>query len=231
MSTGITISKRVARVRERIAVAAQKCGRSEHEVQLLAVTKTRSEGEIRELLACGLSEFGENRIAEAQAKMVLFPADVRWHMIGHLQSNKVRDCAGFSCVQSVDREKIVTLLENLSAASPTKLRVLLEVNTGGEEQKGGTRTWEDLLARAEQLLKCAHLEWQGLMTMAPFSPQESVVRPCFARLFELRERLRMRFPESSLPVLSMGMSNDFEWAIQEGSTMVRVGTLLFEDRT
>ena len=230
MSTGPTISSRVSRVRERMTLAAQKCGRSAEEVQLLAVTKTRSVSEIRELLGCGLSEFGENRISEANVKMEMFPQVVGWHMIGHLQSNKVRDCGGFGCVQSVDRAKIVTSLEQLSVNAAVRLRVLLEVNTGGEEQKGGTRTWDDLLALADELLKCTHLNWEGLMTMAPFSPSEVVVRPCFARLFELRERLRARFPEQALPLLSMGMSNDFEWAIQEGSTMVRIGTLLFEDR-
>jgi pyridoxal phosphate enzyme (YggS family) len=176
----------------------------------------------------GLRAFGENRVSEAVVKQTELPADIEWHMIGHLQSNKAKECLRFAWLHSLDRIETARALEKVFSRSGLTLRVLLEANTGGETTKGGVLDLDGLKRLTEEVASLVHLKVQGLMTMAPFSQEETVVRPCFSRLREWRDKLAGTFPEEDWTTLSMGMSNDFEWAIEEGSTLVRIGTALFE---
>jgi pyridoxal phosphate enzyme (YggS family) len=208
-----------------MADACRRAGRPP-DVSLLAVTKTRPVPAVRELYDLGLRTFGENRVAEATGKQSELPADVEWHMIGHVQGNKVKSCGGFGWVQSLDKAGTARAL---AKARKRPLNILLEANTGGEEAKDGVRGLDALLELAGDLVSVDGLVIRGLMTMAPFSADEAVVRPCFVRLREWRDALAKTFPDQDWSTLSMGMSNDFEWAIAEGSTLVRIGTALFED--
>ncbi len=223
-----TSSDRLRAVKERLAGACQKASRPVESVKLLAVTKTRSPAELAEIYSLGLRAFGENRVGEAVVKQAQVAKDVEWHMIGHLQSNKAKECLGFSWLHSLDRLETAKALNKVFAGDGQVLRVLLEANTGGEETKDGLRDFDSLARLAEAVSGLSHLRLQGLMTMAPFSPDEGLVRPCFSRLRESRDRLAALFPEQDWSTLSMGMTNDFEWAILEGSTLVRIGTALFE---
>jgi len=195
---------------------------------LLAVTKTRPDSDLQALYDLGLRAFGENRIPEAVGKQGRIPGDIEWHMIGHLQSNKAKDCLGFDWLHSLDRPETAQALEKVLAKADRRLNVLLEANTGGEESKEGVRDLDGLRRLAEAVSVFPHLNVRGLMTMAPFSPEESVVRPCFVRLRSWRDALAREFPNHRWETLSMGMTNDFEWAVEEGSTLVRIGTALFE---
>ena len=221
-------SDRLKTVRDRLALACQSASRSLGSVDLLAVTKTRSVAEIEEIHSLGLRAFGENRVAEAVEKQSILPQNIEWHMIGHLQSNKAKDCLGFTWLHSLDRVETAFALEKALERKGKTLRVLLEVNTGGEDNKDGVRDFDALARLAEPVAALPHLHIRGLMTMAPFSTEESVVRPCFSLLRQWRDRMVHAFPEQDWSTLSMGMTNDFEWAIQEGSTLVRLGTALFE---
>ncbi len=218
-------SERLTRVKERMADACRRAGRPA-DVQLLAVTKTRPIPAIRELYDLGLRAFGENRVAEAEDKQKTLPPDIEWHMIGHVQSNKAKACGGFDWVQSLDKTGTAQALGKTRRRS---LNVLLEANTGGEGAKDGVATLDGLLELAGTVISVEGLVVRGLMTMAPFSSEETVVRPCFVRLRQWRDALARAFPDQDWSTLSMGMSNDFEWAIAEGSTLVRIGTALFED--
>ncbi len=149
-------------------------------------------------------------------------------MIGHLQSNKAKDSLGFTWFHSLDRIETAVALEKVFARAGRSLCVLLEANTSGEDAKEGVRDFPALLRLAEGVAQLPHVKLRGLMTMAPFSPKETVVRPCFARLREWRDVLAKELPEEQWATLSMGMTNDFEWAVAEGSTVVRIGTALFE---
>jgi len=220
----LPVAQRLALVNERIARACERAGRKA--VELLAVTKTRSAEEIRQLYDLGLRAFGENRVSEAVDKQAALPSDIQWHLIGHLQTNKAKTCGGFAWVQSIDKADTARALAK--ASSPGVMSVLLEANTGGEEAKDGVPDLDGLRRLTEELLPLSHVRIRGLMTMAPFSPDETVVRPCFARLRQWRDALSREFPSQDWATLSMGMTNDFEWAIAEGSTMVRIGTALFE---
>jgi pyridoxal phosphate enzyme (YggS family) len=220
-----SLAERLTSVNERIADACARSGRPK-DVQLLAVTKTRTADEVRELYGLGLRAFGENRVAEAVGKQELIPPDAEWHMIGHLQSNKAKDCQKFSWVHSIDKVGTAMALDAVRHGSV--LHVLLEANTGGEEAKDGARDLDGLRRLTEAIAPLKNLRIRGLMTMAPFSPEESIVRPCFAKLRTWRDVLAREFPDQDWSTLSMGMTNDFEWAIAEGSTLVRIGTALFE---
>ncbi len=224
----LTISDRLQEVQSRLARACDRAHRAHDSVQLLAVTKTRSVDELKEIYALGVRKFGENRVPEALTKQSQLPSDLEWHMIGHLQSNKAKDSLGFGWVHSIDKLETAQALEKVFARAGKTLSVLLEANTSGEASKEGVRDWDTLAALAEGVSQCPHLVLRGLMTMAPFSPDEGVVRPCFSRLRDWRDRLARSLPQSDLSTLSMGMTNDFEWAVAEGSTLVRIGTALFE---
>lgn len=214
-------------VQDRIAEACARASRPIDAVRLLAVTKTRTDQEIQEIYDLGLRAFGENRVTEALGKQSVFP-EVEWHMVGHLQSNKAKDCLGFQWLHSLDKADTARALEKSFGSTPRRLNVLLEVNTGGEDAKAGVRTWDDLVRLVDSVAGLPHLTIRGLMTMAPFSLDERIVRPCFTRLRTWAEKLAHAFPDHDWSTLSMGMTNDLHWAIAEGSTLVRIGTALFE---
>jgi len=221
-------SDRLDAVRDRLALACARARRPLDSVRLLAVTKTRPDADLKELYGLGIRSFGENRVAEAVAKQTSLPSDIEWHMIGHLQSNKAKDCSGFAWLHSLDKQETATALEKTFSREGKCLNVLLEANTGGEAAKDGVSDLDSLQRLAEAVARLPHLKLRGLMTMAPFTPDESIVRPCFVRLRSWAQALASSFPEQDWTTLSMGMTNDFEWAIEEGSTMVRIGTALFE---
>lgn len=228
------LSENLAQVRERIAVAAARIGRDPEEVTLVAVTKTRTPEEIEAAYEAGVRHIGENRVAEAELKRPkLDLPDATWHMVGHIQSRKAeRAAAYFDVIQSVDRVKIARYLDRAAAEREAPMPVLIEVNVGGEESKYGFPADDaDQLARAvEEILGMAHLRVQGLMTVAPIAEDPEAVRPLFARLRGLRDGFRARYPASRWTHLSMGMTDDFEVAVEEGATMVRIGRAIFGPR-
>lgn len=229
-----TIAENLSRIHQRIATAAARAGRKPEEITLVGVSKTHSAEAIREAHTAGLRHFGENRVQEWEGKHTAL-ADLSpsctFHLIGHLQSNKAARAAKyFDRVDSVDDFSLAQKLDRAAAEkSPTaKLPVLLEVHIGGEETKSGVAEAE-LTPLAEQILALPHLSLEGLMCIPPFSENPQEARPHFAHLRLLQENLQSRL-QHKLSVLSMGMSHDFEIAIQEGSTEVRVGTALFGTR-
>jgi len=230
-----SISANIDSIRYRIALAAKRAGRDPESVRLVAVTKRKSVEVVCEALAAGQCLFGENYLQEAQGKILdakLKKQTVSWHFIGHLQSNKAKLAADlFDCVETVDSVKLAGALERRLAELDKNLSVLVQVNVGGEEQKAGV-----LPAEAEQICRqigrFPHLRLRGLMTMPPFYDDPEQVRPFFRQLRFLAEELQAKgvFADEMTPELSMGMSGDFEVAIEEGATLVRVGTALFGER-
>ena len=221
------IGANIARVRVRIAEAALRGGRQPESVQLVAVTKTVGPERIREAVACGLRVFGENRVQEARAKVSEVPG-VSWHLIGSLQRNKVKEALRlFEVIHSVDS---VGLAEELSRRSmergTRRAEVLLQVNISQEPQKHGVAP-EEAERVVGAVLELQGLRLRGLMGMAPLVETPEAARPSFRRLRELRDRLGEAFPEAGVCELSMGMTDDFEVAIEEGATIVRVGRALF----
>jgi pyridoxal phosphate enzyme (YggS family) len=226
------IAARRDRLLGRIARAAERAGRDPGSVALLAVTKTHSVEVVQQAALAGLSLFGENRVAEGTAKIAALAAEfpgLEWRLIGPLQSNKAKPALQyFSVIESLDRERLAARLEGLLAAEGKSLPVLLEVNLGAEETKSGSPP-ELVESLASSALACPHLEVRGFMAVPPFTEDPEGARPYFRRLKEIRDRLADRFGKS-FPELSMGMSHDFEVAIEEGSTEVRLGTVLFGPR-
>jgi PLP dependent protein len=231
----MSISLNIAEVQQRTADASRRVGRQPQEVVLMAVSKTHPAERIRAAYGGGIRVFGENRVQEfaGKASSLLDLADAQWHMIGHLQSNKAAKAAElFGAVDSLDSLK---LAERLNAAAETqnkKIPVLIEMNVGGEAAKSGvrpeSRDLEDLLLAAPRF---GALEFRGLMTVPPFSEDAEGARPYFRRLREIRDTIaRRKLAAISMDVLSMGMSHDFEVAVEEGSTCVRVGTAIFGER-
>lgn len=222
----MSLEKNLAKILEEIEAAAHLAGRRAHAIKLVAVSKGRSVEEIREAYNLGLRDFAENRVQEALAKMELLPGDIRWHFIGKLQKNKVSKVIGkFALIHSIDSPELAVKLSFASAAQQIVTPILLEVNTSGEATKSGLSPSEWQLHYPE-LLKCRGIAIQGLMTMAPFTENEGTVRHCFSELRRLMVSLsKLR---SNLDTLSMGMTSDFSLAIQEGATLVRIGTALFE---
>ena len=220
-----TIEDGIQRVREKISKASARAGRSEKDVRLVVVTKKVDAERIRSAFSCGIKDFGENYIQEAQRKIEGFGEGPCWHMIGHVQTNKVKYIPGlFSYVHSVDRWEI---LEGLNRFGKP-MKVLFELNLSGEESKHGTQ--EDNLKRMlEKMHILQYIEPIGLMTMAPFVENAEDVRGIFATLRHILEKINREF-SLAMRELSMGMSSDFEVAIEEGATMVRVGTAIFGER-
>jgi hypothetical protein len=224
-----TIAENLARVRERIEAAARRAGRRTEEITLIGVSKTHPAEKIRDAFQAGLRHFGENRVQEWEGKRgALTDLSATWHLIGHLQSNKAaRAAKAFTTIDSLDdwalAQRIAHAVAEASTAEP--MRVLIEVHLGGEETKSGVAESE-LPALAEKILQLETLRLEGLMCIPPFLENPAEVRPYFARLRQLRDGLETRLGRP-LPVLSMGMSHDFEAAILEGATEIRVGTALF----
>lgn len=214
----------------RIDAAAKRSGRTGDDITLVAVTKTHGPEVVRDAVDAGMCLFGENKVQEAAWKIPLCPSSARWQLIGHLQSNKARHAVRlFETIHSVDSAKLFDVLETAARQAGTRPECYLEVNVSGEPSKYGL-TPEALPGVVEHILTQAQaLSLTGLMTMAPFDPDPERARPHFARLRALRDDLSTRFG-LDLPHLSMGMSGDFEIAIEEGATDVRVGTALFGAR-
>jgi pyridoxal phosphate enzyme (YggS family) len=232
----MSISANISSVQERITAAARRAGRNLDDVILMAVSKTQPPERINEAYGAGLRIFGENRVQEfagkAQALRDLNAAE--WHMIGHLQTNKAAKTAElFRAVDSVDSLKLAEKLDAAARTLGRKLDVLIEINVGGEAAKTGVTS--DSPALDELLIAAPRLEalvFRGLMTVPPFTRDPQGARPYFRKLRELRDRIAARkLPAVGMDQLSMGMSHDFEVAIEEGSTHVRVGTLIFGERT
>jgi len=232
----MSIAENLAVVRERIAAAARRAGRSPSEISLMAVSKTQPVDLIREAYAAGQRLFGENRVQEFSGKALPLQdlEDADLHLIGHLQTNKAAKAAElFHAIDSVDSLKLAEKLDAAARNAGKKLDVLIEVNVGGEAAKSGvaldSHEIEDLLAAAPRL---EALTLRGLMTVPPFTDDPEAAHPYFRKLRELRDMIaRRKLPSVAMDQLSMGMSHDFEVAIAEGSTCVRVGTAIFGART
>ena len=225
---GEGIEERLAAVRRRIETAAARSGRPGSAVTLVAVSKTMPAAAIREAVSAGVKILGENRVQEAREKIEALPGAAEWHLIGHLQTNKAKLAVGlFDCIHSLDSVRLAQELGRHAEEAGRPLRCLVEVNVGEEAQKSGVDAAEvrPLLEAARRL---PHLSVQGLMTIPPFLPDPESVRPFFRRLRDLRDRLESE--GWTLPDLSMGMSHDFEVAIEEGATLVRIGTAIFGSR-
>ncbi len=232
------LKQRIAAVQERIAAAARRAGRAAHEVTLVAVTKTQAPEVVAAAYAAGLRAFGENRVEEAIPKVrqvaallgEAAAAELRWHMIGHLQSRKAADVFPWAAmVHSVDSVKLAARLSRLAVAGGRLLPILLEVNVAAEPSKYGFAVAE-LAAGVEQIAGLPGLQIQGLMTVAPIAADPETVRPVFATLRRLRDELARRFPGLDWRHLSMGMTDDFTVAIEEGATIVRIGRAIFGER-
>ncbi|HEV2352314.1 MAG TPA: YggS family pyridoxal phosphate-dependent enzyme [Terriglobia bacterium] len=228
----MSIEHNIARIRERMAAACQRSGRRPEEVKLVAVSKTVPPDRIRQAYEAGVRDFGENRVQEAEAKRpALSDLTATWHLIGHLQSNKAKPARElFHWVHSVDSLHLAAKLHKAAVCSGERLQVLLEVNLGEQASKAGAKE-NEVLQLAEQMGALETLELRGLMTIPPFFEDPEQVRPFFRRLRELAARIESaHLPGVSMNDLSMGMSHDFEVAIEEGATIVRVGTAIFGER-
>jgi pyridoxal phosphate enzyme (YggS family) len=228
------ITEAVAGIREKILKAALRSGRNPDEIRLMGVSKFHGINEIEEAWQQGgIRLFGESRVQEAADKFAGFSAGhpgTELHLIGSLQRNKAKAaCALFDCIQSVDREALITGLGDLTAHQDRPLGILLELHTG-EETKTGFPDEDSLCRAVEQVLSYPGLALRGLMTMAPYTDDERIIRASFRALAGARNRLEARFPDCDWSCLSMGMSSDFEIAIEEGSTIIRIGTALFGER-
>ena len=216
-------------VQDRIRAACARAGRDPRSVLLLAVSKGQPPENVTGLAGLGQALFGENRVQEAKAKIEQCPGRLRWHLIGHLQTNKAREAVRlFEMIQSVDSLRLADELNRCADKAARTLPVLLEVNVAGEASKFGYKP-ETLLAELGQINALPRLEIHGLMTLAPWTPEPEKVRPVFRRLRELKSQCEDLLG-APLPHLSMGMTGDFEAAIEEGATLVRIGTALFGER-
>ena len=226
----MSIAENIAQVRENIADACRRAGRREEDVKLIAVTKYVEEERIREAFACGVKAVGENHAQEVRDKLTFYKQQgAELHFIGQLQSNKVKYIIGNArLIQSADREKLLVELNAQAKKLDLVQGVLLQVNIGGEAQKGGAAI-ADVPYLLELVCGLKNLRAEGFMCVPPDVDAEAA-RPYFAGLYELREKLRPLFPEQPLGELSMGMSHDYPQAILEGATMVRVGTAIFGRR-
>ncbi|HPR83203.1 MAG TPA: YggS family pyridoxal phosphate-dependent enzyme [Pontiellaceae bacterium] len=224
----MSIRENLEAVETRIAAACEEAGRRRDEIKLVAVSKTKPADAVLEAADAGQILFGENRVQEAQAKIPLCPGHLQWHLIGHLQSNKARIAASgiFRMIHSVDSEHLLRELDKYAAVP---LPVLIQVNVSGEGSKDGCAP-EETAALIKAANQCGKVEVHGLMTIPPFTPDPEKARIHFSNLRELRDRLQQE-TGTPLPELSMGMSHDFEVAIEEGATYIRVGSDIFGGRS
>lgn len=223
------IAVNLERVREQIAQAARKSGRLPNEIELVAVSKAQPAEKVQAAVDAGQTLFGENRVQEARAKIPLLSSRLRWHFIGHLQKNKIRHALPlFELFHGIDSLALAQDLERIAEEDGMRPRVLLEVNVAGEASKHGFSP-ERLREELDALLSLGRLTLEGLMTIPPLTPEADASRRYFVILRELRDRMETDF-KVKLPHLSMGMSGDFAVAIEEGATLVRVGTAIFGAR-
>lgn len=223
------LADRLEAILGRVGAACERAGRDPAEVRLVAVSKKQPPEAVAEAAACGVGVFGENRVQEAAAKIPLCPDGLSWHLVGHLQGNKVRAAVElFDLIHSVDSERLLRRVDAAAAESGRTVSVLLQVNVSGEGAKSGMAP-EELEGVLRASTECLNVDVLGLMTMPPFTPDPAEAAPHFRRLRELRDESRDR---TGIPLseLSMGMSGDFEVAIEEGATWVRIGTALLGTR-
>jgi pyridoxal phosphate enzyme (YggS family) len=231
----MSVKENITRVQDLIAAAAHHSGRKANEITLLAVCKTFPPGQIRQAYNAGLRVFGENRVQEFAGKIAALRdlRDAEWHMIGHLQTNKAHQAAElFSHIDSVDSVRLAHKLASAASETGKKIPVLIEINIGGEAAKSGvapdSEELENLLNAAPEL---PSIEFRGLMTVPPYGDDPGQSRPYFRKMRELFDEIsNRRLPAISMEVLSMGMSHDYEVAVEEGATCVRVGTAIFGER-
>jgi len=222
------IQQNIAEIQERVARAGERSGRSPSEIKILAATKSRSVEEIQIALDAGITLIGENTVQEAKSKFASLSRSVEKHLIGHLQTNKTKSALElFDCIQSVDSLKLVQEIEKCAALLNKKMPVLIEVNIGGEASKFGVAP-QFALELVELVSKFSHIQIQGLMTVAPFVSSENA-RPYFRQMRTLFDSLK-KLPQCEMRWLSMGMSHDYEIAIEEGANLVRLGTAIFGPR-
>jgi pyridoxal phosphate enzyme (YggS family) len=226
----MNVASNLERVRERIAAACARVGRAASEVQIVAVTKTHPAETVTAAVAAGVEAIGENRVQEAATKRSLVPRTTPWHLVGPLQRNKAKLALElFDLIETVDRPELADRLETLLAPTGRMLPVFVEINVGGEAQKNGVAP-ASATALADHLLsRCPHLQLLGLMTVPPYDPDAERSRPHFAALRVLAASLALRTGSPTLE-LSMGMSEDFEVAVEEGASWVRLGRALFGER-
>jgi PLP dependent protein len=225
----ISIEANLNRVRNEIAQAAQVSGRTMADIELVAVSKTHPAEIIREAIDAGQTLFGESKVQEARAKIPFLPSHLRWHFIGHLQKNKIRHALPlFEMIHSVDSLDLAQAIDRIAEEDGLHPRILLEVNVAGEGSKFGFKA-ATLRAELESLLMLSRLSTEGLMCIPPLAEEAEVSRKYFIELRELRDALEKEF-QVKLPQLSMGMTNDYSVAVEEGATLVRVGTAIFGER-
>ncbi len=225
------IKKNIQDVLDKIASACRRSGRKPEEITLMTVTKTKPREMADAAYEAGIRVFGENRVQEAEEKFTEFYDEGELHLIGHLQTNKAKQAAElFSWVQSIDKVKTAEVLATRCAALDKKMNVLLEMNTSGEESKYGYPSAEAMFRDMDEILKLKELQVRGLMTIAPFTSDEDAVRRSFRACKKQFSECVRKYPELDFDTLSMGMSGDYEIAIEEGSTMVRLGSIILGAR-
>jgi pyridoxal phosphate enzyme (YggS family) len=224
------IKSQLEEIRLRISQSAEKAGRNPDDVKLVAVSKTFPVEAVIEAFNCGQRLFGENRVQEMASKSNQLPCDIEWHLIGHLQSNKTASAVKVShMIHAVDSEDLIVRINRIANESGKKQKILLEINISREDSKFGLRDETEIFKCAECALKSSNVELNGLMSMAPYGASECELRRIFSGLRELRNKIESAF-STKLPDLSMGMSGDYETAIAEGATIVRIGTAIFGKR-
>jgi PLP dependent protein len=228
----MNIKENLLRIKQTIADTAKRAGRAPEEIRLMAVSKTRTADEVRKAYEAGQRLFGENRVKEGADKFRDLPEDIELHLIGHLQRNKVKHSIPvYSWVESIDKFETAEELNKRCEKEHLGKKILLEINTSGEDTKNGFILEDKARACLDSILaSCPALEMRGLMTIAPFTDNENRVRSSFSSLRELFEKLKGEYKELNLDTVSMGMSSDYQLAIEEGSTLVRVGTAIFGKR-
>lgn len=225
------VIENLKKVEDKITAACLRAGRAREDVTLIAVSKTKPESMVEEAYSVGQRDFGENKVQEICRKIEVLPQDIRWHMIGHLQRNKVRQVVGKACmIHSVDSLRLAEAISQEAVKQNRIVPVLIEVNVAQEESKFGV-TAEETIALIEAAAKLPHISIRGLMTIAPFVEDPEENRPIFRKLKQLSVDIAAKnINNVTMSVLSMGMTNDYEVAIEEGATMVRVGTGIFGER-
>src|SRR6478736_3944013 len=221
-----SVAENLEQVRSQIVNAAQKSGRSIDDVELVAITKTHDAGKVREAVEAGQTLFGESKVQEARAKIPELPSNLRWHFVGHLQKNKIRHALPlFEMIHSVDSLELAQAIDRIAQEDGLHPRILLELNVAGEGSKFGFKA-TTLRAALESLLLLPRLSIEGLMCIPPLAEEAETSRKYFVELRELRDVLEKEF-QVKLPRLSMGMTNDYCVAVEEGVTLIRVGTFIF----
>ncbi|MDP7615447.1 MAG: YggS family pyridoxal phosphate-dependent enzyme [SAR324 cluster bacterium] len=229
----MSVKDNLALVQQQITQAAIQSGRTPEEIQLIAVSKTKPVELIKEALAAKQTAFGENRIQEALGKIDVLrnSPEVEWHLIGHLQKNKVKFCPGnFQWIHSVESVELANKLEARCALTNKNINVLIQVNLSREKSKSGLQKWDDILRVAESISAGQWLKFRGLMTIPAPNFGELKTRKIYEQIRKWRDKLRHELDSAEITELSMGMTADYHWAIQEGATMIRVGTAIFGPR-